>query len=165
MNRLLAFLLGSLLCASTQAADELSLAHDLRADAAAARAQCTPIVVFFASDFCPYCHEVEELYLEPLQRRNPRVLIRKVHIDRGLAIVDFSGTRTVHTDFSRRAGASFTPFIRFYGPDGQELTTALRGFSSRDFFGALLASAVEDSIARICGAAQGRASAAGGGTP
>ncbi len=153
-------MLGALACASAPAAELLPLARDLHADAAAARAQCAPIVVFFASDFCPYCHEVEQLYLEPLQRREARVLIRKVHIDRALAVVDFGGARTAHRDFARQAGVGLTPYLRFYGPDGQELTTALRGFGSRDFFGALLESALEDSIARVCPNAPGRAAAA-----
>jgi hypothetical protein len=147
------FVLGLWVLAPLQAGEGLIEARDLQADATAARAAGTPIVVFFASDSCPYCHEVEELYLEPMQRRGPyagRVLIRKVHVDRATALVDFAGRRMGHDDFARREGASLTPLIRFYAPDGRELAAALRGMSSRDFYGGMLWDALEESIRMLC---------------
>lgn len=169
MKRLVQIFLGALmLVAEVQAGDALVEARDLQVDSEAARAGATPIVVFFASDFCPYCHEVEELYLEPMQRRGEyagRVLIRKVHVDRATALVDFAGRHMGHDDFARREGASLTPLIRFYAPDGRELASALRGMSSRDFYGGMLADAVEESILKLRRDAQGRASAASGTTP
>ncbi len=128
-------------------------AGDLRADAAAARERGTPIVLFFASDSCPYCHEVEDLYLEPMQRRGPyagRVLIRKVNVDRATVLVDFAGRRLGHDEFARREGAGLTPLIRFYAPDGRELAGALRGMSSREFYGGMLWDALDESIRKLC---------------
>jgi hypothetical protein len=124
--------------------------------------------MFFAPDFCPYCHEVEELYLEPMQRRGEyagRVLIRKVHVDHATALVDFAGRCMGHDDFARREGASLTPLVRFYAPDGRELANALRGLSSREFYGGMLADAVDESILKLRRDAQGSASAASGTTP
>jgi hypothetical protein len=167
MKRLLQIFLGALmLAAEVQASDALVEARDLRMDAEVARAGATPIVVFFASDLCPYCHEVEELYLEPMQRHGQyagRVLIRKVHVDRATTLVDFAGRRMGHDDFARREGTSLTPLVRFYAPDGRELTNALRGLSSRDFYGGMLADAVEESILKLQRDAQGRASPLRGG--
>lgn len=144
---------GMLAMTPVQAGAALIEARDLRADAAAARESGTPIVLFFASDSCPYCHEVEDLYLEPMQRRGPyagRVLIRKVHVDRATALVDFAGRRLGHDEFARREGASLTPLVRFYAPDGRELAGALRGISSREFYGGMLWDALDESIRRLC---------------
>ena len=154
MKRLVTLLLGVwALSAAVPASDALVQARDLQADAEMARAGGMPIVVFFASDFCPYCHEVEELYLEPLQRHGAyaeRVLIRKVHVDRAIPLVDFAGRRRGHDDFARREGASLTPLIRFYAPDGRELAAALRGMSSREFYGGMLWEALDESIRKLC---------------
>jgi hypothetical protein len=167
MKQLLRIFLGALtLAAQVQASDTLVEARDLQADAETARAGGAAIVVFFASDFCPYCHEVEELYLEPMQRHGQyagRVLIRKVHVDRATTLVDFTGRRMGHDDFARREGTSLTPLVRFYAPDGRELANALRGMSSRDFYGGMLADAVEESILKLKRDAQGRASPLRGG--
>lgn len=161
MKRFFALFVGMLVVTPVPALAALSVARDLRADAVAARASGMPIVLFFASDSCPYCHEVEELYLEPMQRHGPyagRVLIRKVYVDRAMALVDFTGRRLGHDEFARREGASLTPLIRFYAPDGHELAGALRGMSSREFYGGMLWDALDESIHKLC-----VASAAGNG--
>lgn len=133
-------------------AEPLPLARDLAADARVAAAERTPIMVFFASRYCPYCTEVEDLYLRPMLGRGEfsrRVLLRMVVVESSEPMRDFTGGLTRHEAFARREAALFTPTIRFYGPDGRELAPALRGYSSADFYSAELESAIDIAVGRL----------------
>lgn len=124
-------------------------ASDLAADARTGRGA---ILVFFASDSCPYCHMVEDLYLEPMHARRPygeRLVIRKVEVDSRAPLVDFAGRRTDHAAFARSQQAGFTPLIRIYGPDGREIVEPLRGFTSEHFYSGQLEGAIDRALARL----------------
>lgn len=147
MNRLrlllLLFLTPVLLGAT---AEDLPVAVDLHADAQVARAGRLPIVLFFYSRSCPFCREVEEMYLKPLQKENsqrPRFLLRRVEIDALRPLVSFTGSKTDFRQFAQEHKVTLVPHLRFVGPDGERLAPDLVGLSSRDFYGGYL----DDSIA------------------
>lgn len=130
----------------------LPWAADLAADAAQSAATGAAILIFYMSDDCPYCQHVEELYLEPMQQRRPygdRLLIRVVRADGHKPLRDFSGRRTDHATFARRHGASFTPLIQLYGPDGTALTSPLVGYTSPDFYAGELEGRIDDAIGKL----------------
>lgn len=138
-------------CAAGAAADGLPPAADLAADADEAAAGAMPILVFFTSPSCPYCHEVEGLYLQPMQERGTyrgRLLIRAVEVGGAAPLMDFAGRRTDHGEFARREMVSFTPVIRLYGPDGGELVPQLFGYTTPDFYWGYLEQAIEQAIAQ-----------------
>lgn len=147
MNRLrllLLLVLTPLLLGAT--AEDLPLAVDLHADAQVARAARLPIVLFFYSSSCPFCREVEELYLKPLQKENsqrPRFLLRRVEIDEARPLVTFTRRKTDFRQFAQEQQVTLVPHLRFVGPDGERLAPDLVGLSSRDFYGGYL----DDSIA------------------
>lgn len=127
----------------------VDLAEDMRR--ASGRAL---LVVFFFADSCPYCHLVEDLYLEPMQARGPyggRVVIRKVDVERAVPMRDFAGRMTDSIAFARRQGAAFTPLLHFYGPDGRPIAEPLAGYTSDDFYGGQLESAIERALAGLPG--------------
>jgi len=133
-------------------AEPLPLARDLAADARRSAAEHTPIMVYFASRYCPYCGEVEALYLRPMQSRGDferRVLLRVVIVESDDPLRDFTGEMTRHEAFARREAALFTPTIRFYGPDGKELAPAVRGYSSADYYLGELEQAIDAAVARL----------------
>lgn len=146
--RLLEFLFVTLslfLSGCSEAREALPVAADLRADGQLARAQRLPIVLYFHSATCPYCREVEELYLTPLQKENeraPRFLLRTVEIGQAQALVSFDGTRTDQRAFAKRQGVTLVPHLRFLGPDGEMLAPDLAGLTTRDFYGAYLEGAI-----------------------
>src|SRR4030067_2406827 len=108
--------------ACSEARDTLPVAVDLRADAQLVRAQRLPIVLFFHSTTCPFCREVEDLYLARLQKENervPRFLLRTVEISQAQPLVTFDGARTDHRAFAKRQGGALVPHLRFLGPGGQ----------------------------------------------
>jgi len=141
------FLVCTLLLSScSQARDVLPPAVDLRADARTARAQRLPIVLFFHTTNCPFCREVEDLYLAPLQKENektPRFLLRVVEVGGRQPLVAFDGTRMDQRAFAVSQGVTLVPHLRFLGPDGEALVPDLVGLTTRDFYGAYL----ENSIA------------------
>lgn len=141
----LILMLASLLISDGAASESLPVAMDLQADARTARAQHLPIVLFFHSRSCPFCREVEELYLLPMLKeteKKPRFLLRAVEINETRPLVAFDGTRTDSRAFATQQGVSLVPYLRFIGPDGKPLVPDLVGLASRDFYNAYL----EESI-------------------
>ena len=134
------------------AADDLPLAVDLRADARVARAERLPIVLFFYSRSCPFCREVEALYLQPMQKENlksGRFLLRRVEIGEQQALIDFNGVKTDFRSFAQQQKVTLVPHLRFFGPQGERLAADLVGLGSRDFYGGYLEDAIEEARAKL----------------
>lgn len=135
-------------------ASDLPVATDLERDAAQATRNGTPILVFFAASSCPYCREVEELYLEPMWNRGDyagRLLIRVIDLESSRMLRDFTGRSVTHAGFARGQRISFTPTIRIYGSRGEQLVPQLVGYSSPDFYAGYLERAIEESLRRLKG--------------
>ncbi len=148
LPKLLCFVLSLLLSSCSEARDTLPVAVDLRADGQLARAQRLPIVLFFHSTTCPYCREVEDLYLTRLQKENeiqPQFLLRAIEISQKQALVTFDGTRTDQRTFAKRQGVTLVPHLRFLGPDGEALAPDLAGLTTRDFYGAYLENSISSA--------------------
>ena len=140
--------LALLLSGCNEARDVLPVAADLHADGQLARAQRLPIVLFFHSATCPYCREVEDLYLARLQRENERVpqfLLRAIETSQTQPLVAFDGTRTDYRAFAKQQGVTLVPHLRFLGPDGEALAPDLVGLTPRDFYGAYLESSISNA--------------------
>jgi thioredoxin-related protein len=133
-------------------AAELPVAADLRMDGDQARRERLPILVFFASRSCPYCYEVEELYLKPRlangEYRN-QVIIRVVYTDGVHRLRDFRDRQTDHAAFARRYGVTFTPTIKMLDANGVELVPGLVGLTTRDFYGAYLDEAISGALTKL----------------
>jgi thioredoxin-related protein len=136
------------------AGDVLPAAVDLQADARTARAQRLPIVLFFHTTTCPYCREVEDLYLARLQNENataPRFLLRAVEISQTRPLVGFDGTRMDYRAFAKQQNVTLVPHLRFLGPDGEPLAPDLIGLTLRDFYGAYLESSIDNAGGKLRG--------------
>jgi hypothetical protein len=157
MNRfrsvLTVFLALLALCPTQVTAQEtLPPATDLRADAIQSRRQHLPILLFFRSATCPYCREVEELYLRPLLRDNgqaPRVILRTVEVDQARLLTGFDGKPGNMRALARTHGVALVPHLKFVGPEGERLAPDLVGISSRDFYNAYLEDAIRTAGARL----------------
>ncbi|GMR18441.1 MAG: hypothetical protein BMS9Abin33_0853 [Gammaproteobacteria bacterium] len=138
-----------ILSVMTAAAAGLPLVTDLREDGREAGRLGMPILVFFYADYCEYCETVNDLYLQPMYsggEYSNKILFRSVDVTGSLTIRDFTGRKTDHESFASREGASFTPIIRFYDADGNELVPELFGYSSPDFYSAFLDARIDDAI-------------------
>jgi thioredoxin-related protein len=127
-------------------------ARDLKADAAQARAERKVIVLFFHSDSCPFCRQVEEIYLPLLLREDaqaPRFILRTVEIRSGQAMTGWDGRETTQRDFARAQGVRLVPHLRFVGPDGEALAEDLIGLNPPDFYSGYLDSAVQAAFEKL----------------
>jgi len=133
-------------------AADMPVAANLRADGDQARRERLPILVFFASRSCPYCHEVEELYLKPRlasgEYRN-KVIMRVVYIESTKTMRDFRGHQTDHAAFARSNGVMFTPTIKIVDADGVELVPELVGLAPSDFYGYYLDEAISGALTKL----------------
>jgi hypothetical protein len=135
----------ALLSAGAAGGESLPPARDLKVDGELSRAQRLPVVLFFYSATCPFCRQVEELYLGPLAKENektPKFILRTVDIDGTQSLRGFDGASTEMRRFATQQGVRLVPHIRFLGPEGQALAPDLLGLSSPDFYAGYL----EDSI-------------------
>jgi thioredoxin-related protein len=133
-------------------AAELPVAANLRMDGDQARRERLPILVFFASRSCPYCYEVEELYLKPRLASGEyrsQVIMRVVYTDGAQPLRDFRDRPTDHAAFARRYGVTFTPTIKMLDADGVELVPGLVGLTTRDFYGAYLDEAISGALTKL----------------
>lgn len=138
--------------AACAAGDTLPVAVNLQEDGRQAAAGGLPVVVFFRSTDCPFCREVEELYLQPLLRDGaaaPRFVLRAVDIDKSSALVDFNGARTDHRRFASQQGVRLVPHLRFVDARGAPLVEDLVGISSHDFYGGYLEDAINAARDRL----------------
>ena len=152
LPELLFVVLTLLLSGCSDASDALPAAVDLRADGQLARAQRLPIVLFFHSETCAFCREVEDLYLTPLQKENenvPQFVLRTVEISQTQPLVAFDGSRTDYRAFAKQQGVTLVPHLRFLGPDGEVLAPDLVGLTSRDFYGGYLDSAIQEAFGKM----------------
>ncbi len=150
--QVLFLVLALLVSGCSEAREALPAAIDLRADGQHARAQRLPIVLFFHSTTCPFCREVEDLYLERLQRENesvPQFVLRSVEISQTRPLVAFDGGRTNYRAFAKQQGVTLVPHLRFLGPDGETLAPDLVGLTPRDFYGAYLESSISSAGERL----------------
>ena len=130
-------------------AEILPLASNLQQDGVASKRDGMPIMVFYMSESCPYCEEVKDLYLDPMVssgQYHGRLIIRMVDTEGVEYLRDFRGKRMDHEEFSDDQGASFTPVLKFYDYQGNELVPEILGYSSPDFYLAYLENAIETSI-------------------
>jgi thioredoxin-related protein len=153
MIRQWAGLLGGLilawLAAPALAATDLTLAVDLRAEAAQAAKAGGPLIVIFSRKDCKYCEAVKRDYLKPLAtnpRFRERVVIRQINQDGDtLALNDFTGSATTHARISVAEKVKLVPVVAFYGPDGRKLADPIIGARLPDFYLSYLEEAVEQS--------------------
>ena len=136
-------------------ADEqpLPVAKNLVEDARLAKKKNIPILVFFAAPDCPYCEEVEELYLKPMfnsKKYAGKVIFRVIRIDSVRRLRDFRGNLTSHDKFSSGLFVNFTPTIRLFRYDGKELTE-LYGYGSPDYYYYDLQETIRKSINKLRG--------------
>lgn len=131
---------------------ELPKLRDLRADARAAKAAGTPILVFFAADYCPYCHIVEEDYLQPMFRSGKyrdKILFRMITVDDSRELIDFHGDKVAPEDFAARYGVRLTPQVKFLDANGAELVPGLIGLMTRDFYAGYLEEAIDMAVQKM----------------
>ena len=103
-----------LLAGSLQAEVRVPVARDLQQEGSQAQTRQLPIMLTFSADECSYCELLEEDFLQPMLlsgEYEDRVIIRKLILDDGSSVSDFSGKATEATRISDRYRVFVTPTI------------------------------------------------------
>jgi thioredoxin-related protein len=95
-----------------------------------------PLVVMVSLHGCAFCKVVRENYLQPLRASGLQVV--QVDMRDSRVLVDFDGTVLTHDAWVRKQGIKLAPTVLFFGPQGREVATRLKGAYLPDFYGAYL---------------------------
>jgi thioredoxin-related protein len=141
-----------LLAESLQAEVRVPVARDLQQEGSQAQARQLPIMLTFSADECSYCEQLEEDFLQPMLlsgEYEDRVIIRKLILDDGSSVSDFSGTATEATRISDRYRVFVTPTILFVDSKGRELAERIVGINTPELYGGYLDACVDTARASI----------------
>ena len=95
-----------------------------------------PLVVMVSLQGCAFCKVVRENYLQPLRASGLQVV--QIDMRDNRALVDFDGTALTHDAWVRKQGIKLAPTVLFFGAQGLEVATRLKGAYLPDFYGAYL---------------------------
>jgi thioredoxin-related protein len=95
-----------------------------------------PLVVMVSLHGCAFCKVVRESYLQPLRASGLQVV--QVDMRDNRALVDFDGTALTHDAWVRKQGIKLAPTVLFFGAQGREVASRLKGAYLPDFYGAYL---------------------------
>jgi thioredoxin-related protein len=138
----------------TQAGVEVPVGSDLQADAGIADNRRLPILLVFTAIDCAYCVLLEEDFLEPMllsSEYEDRVIIRKIVLDNGSRLTDFSGQRRDATALSDDYKVYVTPTILFLDSDGTELADRMLGINTPELFGGYLEDCIDTALMKVRG--------------
>lgn len=125
---------------------------DLEADTEQMREKQIPVLLFFSMEHCPFCNLVEEDYLKPMLRNADyanKVIIRKIKIDEGADVTDFTGKNRDAGEFSGEYNVSMVPTVVLVDANGKQLSPSIIGIANVHYYGGELDSAIDSSIHKI----------------
>jgi hypothetical protein len=85
---------------------------------------------------CPFCKVVRENYLHPLLSSGLQVVQIDMRDMRSLA--DFDGASLTQDAWIRKQNIKLAPTVMFFGAQGREVASRLKGAYLPDFYGAYL---------------------------
>jgi thioredoxin-related protein len=95
-----------------------------------------PLVVMVSLQGCAFCKVVRENYLQPLRASGLQVV--QVDMRDNRALIDFDGVSLTHDAWVRKQSVKLAPTVLFFGAQGREVATRLKGAYLPDFYGAYL---------------------------
>jgi thioredoxin-related protein len=131
---------------------EIPLATDLQADGRQAREAELPILLTFSAIVCEYCRQLEDDFLRPMLisgEYTDRILIRRLLLDNGSRVTDFSGERIATTRLSDRYKVFVTPTLLFLDGNGNELARRMLGINTPEMYGGYLDECIDTALYSI----------------
>ena len=95
-----------------------------------------PLVVMVSLHGCPFCKVVRENYLHPLLSSGLQVV--QIDMRDMRSLVDFDGTSLSQDAWVRKQNIKLAPTVMFFGTQGREVASRLKGAYLPDFYGAYL---------------------------
>lgn len=135
-----------LVTTALRAETDVPIARNLQADGQLAHDRRLPILLAFSAIECSYCELLEEEFLQPMLlggEYRDRIMIRKLVLDNGSRLADFSGKPVDATLLSDRYRVYVTPTILFLDENGTELAERMVGINTPELFGGYLDDCIE----------------------
>ena len=98
--------------------------------------QGQPLIVMVSLEGCVYCKIARQSHLIPMFKQGQAIV--QVDMRSTQALVDFSGTKTTHDQWTRTWKISVAPTLLFIGREGREVAERMEGGYLPDFYGAYL---------------------------
>ena len=136
------------------ALDRLPQARNFKADGQDAAARKIPIMVLFSSPDCHFCHRVINEYLLPMQKDpayKNKVLIREVEAGSQNPLTLFDGRKGTEGAFAAESKVFMVPTIKVFDAQGREVSDAIVGLLTPDYYFGYLDAAIEEGIGKIRG--------------
>ncbi len=146
--------LAILSCGITPARADVPYAHDLRQDAAAARAVQGVVLLVFVGQHCSYCETALNDFLIPMSGNadyKSRVVMRRIDRNALRDLKDFSGHPVSHREIAEDYGVRMTPTVMVFDSEGRALVKPLVGLTTLDYYGASLDQAIDQGVAKVRG--------------
>lgn len=132
----------------------MPVGDDLQATGRIADHQRLPILLVFTAIDCGYCEMLEEEFLEPMLlggEYQDRVIMRKVILDNGSRLTDFSGQRRDATALSDDYRVFVTPTLLFVDGTGEERAGRMLGINTPELYGGYLDDCIETAMLNVRG--------------
>ncbi len=110
-----------------------------------------PLVVMVSLHGCPFCKVVRENYLQPLRALGLQVV--QIDMRDTRTLLDFDGTSLTQDAWVRKQGIKLAPTVLFFGAQGREVASRLKGAYLPDFYGAYLDDQLAIARRSVAGAA------------
>jgi len=131
---------------------EVSVTASLRTTGAAAADRQLPILLVFSAFECPFCETLEEEFLRPMLisgEYTDRIIIRKLLLDDGSSVTDFSGKVVAVDSLASRYGVFVTPTLLFLDANGNELAERMIGINTIEMYGGYLDECIDTALFTI----------------
>jgi thioredoxin-related protein len=152
---------GAFFCAGLAglaAGTAVPVTDNLSVDAVQASRDKLPIMLVFTGIVCSYCDLLEEEFIKPMLLSGDytdKVIIRKLIVDNGSRVTDFSGQRVASAELAHEYGVFVTPTILFINPAGYQLAERLVGINTIELFGGYLDQCIDAARLRLRDPEQG----------
>ena len=133
---------------------DVPVGSDLQADGRLAAERQLPILLVFSAIECDYCELLEEEFLRPMLLSGEyadKVIIRKLVLDNGSRLTDFSGRQRDATEVSADYRVFVTPTLLFVDGSGRELAARMLGINTIEMFGGYLDNCIETALLEVRG--------------
>ncbi len=135
-----------LVTTTLRAETDVPIARNLHTDGQLAHNRQLPILLAFLAIECSYCELLEEEFLQPMLlggEYRDKIIMRKLILDNGSRLIDFSGQRIDATRLSDHYRVYVTPTLLFVDEKGTELAERMVGINTLELFGGYLDDCIE----------------------
>lgn len=110
------------------------------------------LMLMLHAEGCSFCEVLEEDYIHPMVisgEYDDRFFIRKLQIDSGYPVIDFSGHKIDRDNFVNRYEGQLTPTLLFLDGSGNEAALKLIGYNTPSLFGGYIENQLDEMYQNI----------------